>query len=207
MLCLFFIAMPFYLGLVWVLSRLLCRDPGHRKSHVEVAAVGLVLAFLVVSLGVPYADSPKDRVGLSVALGLLVLAPIVVPRLGVRAQLCLGAAAIAAFAEPWIRAEYLTVRHGPTLRHALAQEHGADDERLFSVLSYSQGRAKVLHVARNGEGSLLRFQTDANGSWHVEPGSYPPQQLLWYHGNSGDYNCPYPTSVLLLVHSVGEWCG
>lgn len=206
--CFLVLVLPLYLGLVWVLTRLLCRDAAHRKSHVVAAAVALALAVLVGSLGVPYADNPNDQVGLLIALGLLAVGPILFGRLGRRARIVLGLAVLAAFTEPVVRVEYLTWRHGETLRRAfLADNPEAGDERLFSVLAHSRKHAEVLRVETNKTAYLMRFERPVDGSWRVNPASYPPQLLLWYDGNSDTYHCPYPTSVLLILHGVGAWCG
>jgi hypothetical protein len=199
---------PLYVGLVWIASRLLCRDRARAESHAWAAAVALALAGFIVSFGVPHADNSRDKVGLPVALGLLVVGPLLLPRFGMRARLGLGLVVLGLFTEPLVRAEYLTWRHGQALRQAVAAEDPRKrEDRLFSVLAHSRSRATVLRVEGNKTGYLLDFETDGGGTWRLNPGSYPPQALLWYDGNSGWYDCPYPTSVLLILHGAGAWRG
>jgi hypothetical protein len=198
-----------YFGVVALLGRLFCRDAAHRKSHVVAAAVAFGLAILVAGCGVPYADNPGDRVGAPLAVATLVLGPAVFPRLGRRGRIAASVIVLAAFVEPVVRVEYLTWLRGPALQAALASEHPETrgEERVFSVLSLSSGHAEVFRVDGKGQGYRVHFERTSDGAWYVRPGSYPPQALLWYDGNSGSYNCPYPTSVLLLLHDRGTWCG
>jgi hypothetical protein len=207
MLCVLIPAGPLYLGLVWLLSRLLCRNVAHRKAHVAAAAIALGVAALIASLGVPYVPNAQDRVGAPLAMGLLALGPILFPRLGRRTRIGVVIAAVLAFTEPVVRVEYLTWRDGQALRAALLREHpDAGLERIFSVFSRSQERAAVLRVECNDTAYIVDFETDAKGLWRVASASYPPQQLLWYHGNSGWYDYPYPTAVLLITHRSAASC-
>jgi hypothetical protein len=208
MLCALLPFLSFYFGCVALLSRWLCPSVAHRKSHLYAAAIALGAAVFIGSFGVPYVNNLQDQVGLFTALGLIVTGPVLLPWLWRRrVGVILAVAVIAAFVEPVVRVEYLTWRHGRDLRQDFARvEPDSSTERLFSVFSFSDTQAEVFRVA-NGEGYFVRFEKGADGRWWVNPMSYPPQVLLWYKGNSGQYNCPYPTSILLIAHRTGEWCG
>jgi hypothetical protein len=196
-----------YFGLVVLLSRWLCPHPEHRGSHLRAAGVGLALGIVIGMFGVPYVSNAQDRVGFPLALVVITLGPVVLPRLGQRSRIAVGIVLAVAFGEPVVRVEYLTWRYGPVLHEAFERVEGeAGGERLFSVLSYSRKRAAVVRVSKDKEAHWLRFEADGDDSWRVVPASYPPQQLLWYYGNSGWYDCPYPTSVLLVLHGAGAWC-
>src|SRR5262245_20534800 len=158
MLILWVLLLPFYLGLVWVLSRVFCRDAAHRKTHLVAAAAALALAVLVVSFGVPYAHNPQDRVGIPPALALLAIGPVLLPRLGPRARAGTALVLMVAYVEPVVRAEFLTWRHGQTLREAVAREHSeSGSDRLFSVLAWSPSHARAVRVEKDKTAYLIRF--------------------------------------------------
>ena len=69
-----------------------------------------------------------------------------------------------------------------------------------AVVDYIEARADIRALQSAG----LRGEEDLFSSvWD----SARNRCLLWYKGNSGQYNWPYPTSILLIAHRTGEWCG
>jgi hypothetical protein len=72
MLLVLILAAPVYFGLVVLLSRWLCSNPEHRGRHLRAAAVALALGMVIGLFGVPYVPNAQDRVGLPLALVVMI---------------------------------------------------------------------------------------------------------------------------------------
>jgi hypothetical protein len=194
-----------YLGLVGLVARFACKTPGHHRAHVGSAALGLPLAAFVTVFGLPWGPDERGGAALLVAAAVLVLAPVTPPghRPGVAVATVLLVAALA-YLEPLVRVRQLTTAHGDALRDAL-DAVGAPSERYFVVLTASKERARALRVDAN-EAYYVTFVSADGRTWRVRDGSYPPQLLAWYHGNSGQSDCPYPVPLLVVFRGIGG-CG
>ena len=73
------------------------------------------------------------------------------------------------------------------------------------MLSASAERARALRVDTY-EAYYVDFVSADGSTWRVRDGSYPPQQLAWYKGNSGQSDCPYPVPLLVVLRGIGG-CG
>ena len=74
------------------------------------------------------------------------------------------------------------------------------------VLTASSERARALRVDALEAYYRVDFVSEDGRTWRVRDGSYPPQQLAWYQGNSGQSNCPYPVPLLVVLRGIGG-CG
>jgi hypothetical protein len=195
----------FYLGLVGLVARFACKTPGHRRAHVVSAALGLPLAAFVTVFGLPWGPDARGGAALLVAAAVLALAPVTPPghRPGVAGAAVL-LVALTAYLEPVVRVHRLTRARGDALRAAL-DEVGAPPERYFVVLTASAERARALRVDMY-EAYYVNFVSADGRTWHVRDSSYPPQQLAWYEGNSGQSDCPYPVPLLVVLRGI-TGCG
>src|SRR5688572_4612017 len=195
----------FYLGFVGLVARFACKAAGHRRAHVVSAALGLPLAAFVTVFGLPWGPDARGGTALLVAAVVLALAPVTPPgRRSVVAGIAVLLVAALAYLEPLVRVHQLTRAHGDALRDAL-DEVGAPPERYFVVLAASAERARALRVDMY-EAYYVSFVSADGRTWHVRDSSYPPQQLAWYEGNSGQSNCPYPVPLLVVVRGI-TGCG
>ena len=196
-----FFSAPIYLAIVSITILVVCRDDARRRIYLVASTVSLVMTAVVAWIGVPYTRDSTRMPALYVGIVLLALGPFVLPRMSRGARRGLVAAAIAVFVPPVLWVEYLTFRHGGELQAAYDAKRStaATNQRLFSVFEYSSDEATVLRVegTRRTMGYFLRFRRE-DGAWEFSD----PQAVLWSDAGSAFIACPYPTSVLLLLHGV-----
>ena len=101
--------------------------------------------------------------------------------------LCALAAAIllllAAFF-PYLKAEYLTARHGDEFAGLERQTNMLDDSKYYKVLSYSKEKAAVFYVSDTGD--VLTFRKENDG-WKMDE-----WKTIWSTAGSADSFCwPY----------------
>lgn len=189
-----------YVGLVVLIAR---RRAGDRWRRFLAAAIAAwVVASAVLLVGVPYTEDSRGPVAVYAALVVLVLTPLLAPRLPRPVAWLAAGAVVAAFAVPVVRVELLTLAHGQELLGEYdPPTEGPLASRLFVVFDHSEQQATALHVV--GEpgdtaGYFVEFSTqDGPWSWRES------QAWLWSDSGNMRSDCPYPVSALLLLHGVG----
>ncbi len=85
---------------------------------------------------------------------------------------------------PYIKAEYLTHKHGEQFQGLESQTKMLKDSRYFKVLEYTDQYAKVFYVSNTGD--LITFVKN-NGSWELST-----WETVWSTSGSADgFMWPY----------------